>query len=113
MISAWDVYWLVKLDSFNLMFCIFLFVSSVVILAALPVSDYDEELAKKIFKIGVCGFLLNITFFTFIPTTKEVAAIYLIPKIANNKNVQQIPYNTARLLNEKLKEWVADMLEDK
>jgi hypothetical protein len=34
-----------------------------------------------------------------LPTTKELVAIYLIPKIVNNEHVQSIPNNIAEAVN--------------
>jgi len=44
-----------------------------------------------------------------IPTTKEFAAIYLIPKVVNNEQVQKLPDNAVRLMNEKLEQWIEDV----
>ena len=34
----------------------------------------------------------------FCPNTRQAAAIYLLPKIANNKSMQKLPSQTANLL---------------
>ena len=44
------------------------------------------------------------------PTTKEAAAIYLIPKIVNNEEVQKVPTNALKVLNSKFEEWLKDMV---
>ena len=46
---------------------------------------------------------------TLVPSTKEFAAIYLIPKIANNEQVQKVPDNLLKLLNAKLEDWINDV----
>ena len=43
-----------------------------------------------------------------IPSSKTVAAIYLIPSIIENKQVQQIPEKTLKLFNLKLDAWIED-----
>ncbi|MBP5784489.1 MAG: hypothetical protein J6W16_02760 [Methanobrevibacter sp.] len=40
----------------------------------------------------------------FIPTTKEMAAIYIIPKIMNNENLNNIGNEMLNLANEWIKE---------
>ncbi len=45
----------------------------------------------------------------FIPSSKTIAAMYLIPKIANNEIVQQIPDKAMNALNLKLDAWIDDM----
>ena len=44
----------------------------------------------------------------FIPTTKEMAVIYLLPKVAHNEGIQKIPNQALKLLNFKLQEWLDD-----
>lgn len=47
-----------------------------------------------------------------IPTQKEAAAIYLLPKLANSnfaQEAQQIPTDAAKLMRLKLESWIADM----
>ena len=47
------------------------------------------------------------------PSTKEMAAIYLIPKIANNQHIQQIPDKALTVLEKYLDEWIKDQLVKK
>jgi len=46
-----------------------------------------------------------------VPTTKEAVAIYMIPKIANNEQVQKLPDNAMKFLNGKLEAWINDMAD--
>jgi hypothetical protein len=62
-----------------------------------------------IFKISIPIFILGLLGVTLVPTSKQAAAIYLLPKIANNEQVQQIPGKTMDLLNGKLDQWLDDM----
>jgi hypothetical protein len=45
----------------------------------------------------------------FTPSTKEMVAIYMIPKIVNNEQVQKLPDNAMKFLNGKFEEWINDM----
>jgi hypothetical protein len=53
---------------------------------------------------GIVGFLGY-----FVPTTKEVAAIYMIPAITSNSDMKAIPANLAKLLNAHLEDWINDL----
>jgi heme/copper-type cytochrome/quinol oxidase subunit 2 len=47
-----------------------------------------------------------------IPTQKEAAAIYLLPKLANSgfaKEAAQLPTDAAKLMRLKLEAWISDM----
>jgi hypothetical protein len=59
---------------------------------------------RLIIYLIVVGFIWIIT-----PNTKEFAAIYLIPKIVNNEQVQQVPDKALNILSMKLDEWINDL----
>ena len=65
-----------------------------------------KAIGRVVIPIFVAGLLVAV----FIPTTKEACAIYLIPKIANNEQVQKVPEQALRLLNAKLEEWIDDQI---
>lgn len=57
-------------------------------------------------------FLISLAGLIAIPTQKEAAAIYLLPKLAHSdfaKEAQQIPTDAAKLMRLKLEQWIADM----
>ena len=64
-------------------------------------------------KTILVGFILSLMVAVFIPSTKEYVAIYLIPKIVNNEQVQQIPEKAMNILNSKLNEWITDQHKKK
>ena len=75
------------------------------------VSTTDIAIAKTICSISRKAFLYLVAFTTilnlsraFIPTTKEMAAIYVVPKIANNENLHDIGNEMVVLAKEWLKE---------
>jgi hypothetical protein len=74
-------------------------------------SECDERLAAGVAKWIrglIVTLLICIVMAIFIPSTKELAAIYLIPKIVNNEQVQQVPDAALKLLNLKMEEWIKD-----
>lgn len=70
--------------------------------------DDEAALCAKWNKRLVVVFLLCGMIYLFVPTGKELAAIYLIPKIVNNEQVQQVPDNALKLLNLKMEEWIEE-----
>lgn len=120
MITSSTIYWLTRLTYFNnlLIFLIFLFAFICIICGVIAASN-DPDLgahgtkAATVVSIYFCIFsFISALGACFVPTTKEMAAIYIIPKIANNKDVGEIPANTAKLLNTKLTEWISDNLAE-
>lgn len=66
-------------------------------------------LVNKIFKIGLPVFFISVFLAIFCPTTKQAATIYLLPKIASNKSMQQLPSQTANLLLLEVKKEIASL----
>ena len=57
-------------------------------------------------------FLFSVVGVCLIPNNmKTIAAIYLIPKIVNNQEINKLPTNTAKMLNIKLQEWIGNNLK--
>lgn len=110
MITAWDIYWVSMLDSFGrgAFVCFIAFG----LLAWLFIYVGCEEESKPLQISGFCcvffAFLM-LAICMFIPTTKTAVAMYAVPKIANNQEIQQIPPNFAKLINKKLQEWMEDV----
>jgi predicted ferric reductase len=106
----WDIYWITRLDNICafLTIVLMMFITAICIMKFILEINFDK--IKMKYKIGayvlitIIGFLL-----IFIPNTKEAVAIYLIPKIINNEQIQKLPDNTTKLLNAKLEQWINDI----
>lgn len=115
MISSWEIFWLLKLD---VLCCVF--VTIFIMGAALMVTNgsvylEDRTIKKAKYLSMFFGFisLVSISTAIFMPSTKQAAIIYLLPRIANNEEVQKLPSNATKLLNAKLQDWVKDEMTDK
>lgn len=64
----------------------------------------DITEAAKIFRKIVISCAIIATAGALVPNSKELAAIYLIPKIVNNEQAQQLPDNLLKLVNDWAKE---------
>lgn len=107
MITPFEVYLILKLDSLNNIF-IFLMVFSFAVSLfsfwmASEISSEEEEDLKKCGKYSlyslIAGFIF-IILLVIIPTTKEACTIFLVPKIANSdfaKEAQNIPSDLTKL----------------
>ncbi len=63
-----------------------------------------KKLFKKSFWLLIPIFLLILPL-VFVPTTKEMCAIKIIPIVANNEDVQELPNKIVELANE----WVEEL----
>ncbi len=121
--TGWQMYWLCRLDGIKEVVGVFVFVLSLaatVLLIFYYITKYcgdidgDEEakninkLLKRPLKIVpvILAFLMLICL--FVPNTKQMAAIIVVPKIVNNEKAQQIPENLLELCNE----WTKQKLEE-
>ena len=95
------MYWLVKFDDIR---AVSLTMAAVFLIAAgmgwAVLTDGVVEKSKelsRLTKIFAAGFLIGIANWTFLPSTKQMAAIVLVPAVLNNKDVQEIGAKTADL----------------
>jgi hypothetical protein len=117
MISSWDIYWITRLDAINALALISAMIIGVCVsLGSVPVivdSLWEDDdwwpTVKRLYQVFITLFVLSLITVTLVPSTKEFAAIYLIPKIANNEQVQKVPDNLLKLLNAKLEDWINDV----
>lgn len=109
-ITMWQIYWITRLDDIGIaigILTIFLGITSVILLAGsvgFPDNNpgWYPEKAKYFYRVSL--FFLGTLFInTMIPSTKDMAAILVIPKIVNNKQVQKFPSQIMDLATE----WMA------
>lgn len=73
---------------------------------------------RNIKSLFVWFLLLAIFFLTasaLLPSTNQMAAIYLIPKLANSQGAAElakIPETAAKLLNDKMEQWINQQMGD-
>ena len=111
-ITETEMYWLTRLDYFNgLALCVgVLFaVASIILFVASVVITFDDK--EWTLRQAVCVWVLNVLLFMplvgsmFIPTTKEMCAIKLVPMIVNDEQVQELPNKVVDLANE----WIDEL----
>lgn len=112
--TGWEIYWFTRLDAIHRFFVITLIVLSIAI-PSVGMMAHMEGFWGKVRKWIFAGLIIAVISglgLMFIPTTKEAAVIYLLPKIANNEQVQKVPENFVKLLNTKMEEWMKDTIKE-
>ena len=51
----------------------------------------DESAALRLLKYTVPSFILAVLLAVFVPNTKQAAGIYIIPRLAANQQIQELP----------------------
>ena len=120
MITAWDVYMITRLDVLNTITTVLFIAFGIVvalwllmypIITDLAFGDDNKKSGNCLKKTIIVWLLLAIPTI-IVPSTKEACAIYLLPKIVNNEQIQKIPNNFANLLNAKIEEWIKETISD-
>ncbi len=100
--SAWDVYWIMQMDSLrdfatgslSLLVPVWIILTVGCVMAACECDD-EKDAQKTVGKFWVrcsCALLalcaVSLTALSFVPSTKTMAAMYVVPAIANNERLQ-------------------------
>lgn len=67
----------------------------------------------KIFRILLIAEIIVTLLITFIPTTKQTAAIYFVPKVINNKQVRKMPDKLVTLADSWMDEQIKSIKGEK
>jgi hypothetical protein len=112
-----EIYWITRLDSIKIFFSMLCVVSSFIIGIAvisyigIKVDGYNRQinnltelnLAKKFMYFWI-GIVISALVLTFLPTTKEMCAIKVIPLIADNEDIQAVSKEIPKLAHAWLEE---------
>lgn len=99
-LTIMQLYWIIKLDVFQGLatgLAIITGLVTMVCVMAIIICSVDKDSKeilptwKKVAKYFIPMFMLFLAMATFLPTTKEMAALIVLPKIINNEKIQEIP----------------------
>lgn len=120
-----QVYWITRLDAINGLFramAILSFIAAMVFFCAGRIirdcwSSEDEIIKRartsaaiwmrRMIPVSIAALIFTVLT-VLLPTTKEATAIYIIPKVMNNEQVQNIGDKGLKLLEAKFDEWLKD-----
>ena len=93
------------------------FIASVVLTAVwigMKIDSFPDDRVKPVTKKRNMAYLfliISTSLSIAIPSSKTIAAVYLVPRIAENEQLQEIPNKALKLLNGKLDEWIEGISE--
>lgn len=96
--TAWQMYWITRLDGINFISCggmLILGLASLICLIGYCINRYldkDEDvwkLFRRLMAFSIPAFIISTLVAVFVPTTKEMATIIILPKVVNGKVVQK------------------------
>lgn len=109
MITETEIYWITRMDYFQgaaIALGVLLSLASATF-TVVAVAHWYEEKNSNMFKVAFPTLLACLTILIgsmFIPNTKEMCAIKILPVIINNEGVQELPNRVVDLANEWLEE---------
>ncbi len=116
-----QIYWFTRLDAFKDILVGFTFISIIVsIICSIIISGitcnegFDEVpgIIKKLCLLSAISAIFLILFQSLIPTTKEMAFIYIVPKISNSALAQKMGTDFVQI-EALATEYIKDKLEVK
>ncbi len=100
--TGWQMYWLLMLDNISVGFwtatVTFLICTIIKMVVNCADSEFYEHIKLTFVMLAATGFFWIFAMLT--PTTKQMAAIIVVPQIVNNEDVQKLPANLVELANE-------------
>ena len=120
MITSSDIYWITRLDGLcglllglSILAGIGLIIAAVYFFVVWDENDKISPVATKALVLAAILFSIFVSGAVLTPSTKEMAAIILVPKIANNQHVQAIPDKAATILEGELDKWIKSLDDTK
>jgi len=119
LITSWQIYWLTRLDGLQTLaavsFGISVVATAVSFLVKIFATASNDVSAVKgstsVLKVSVPVMCVALFTLCFLPTTKEAAAIFAIPAVVNNPQVQSVGTNTLNLATYGM-QYLNDLLRD-
>jgi len=99
-ITEWTIYWITRLDNIRTALGIVLGISVIPMFVMLGVFWTDDEM-EKLHRIRkwILSWIIILLIVVFIPSTKDMIAIKVIPPVVNNEEVRKMPEEFLKFLN--------------
>ena len=112
MITPWMIYWITRLKAFLALSGSVLFVIACTLvivglywMSQYPLSDDESTAMRKVLKTCLVASVVPLIVVTLVPSQKEMAAILVIPRVANSETVQELGDGLVTLA----REWMQDL----
>lgn len=133
-ITMSEIYWLTRLDEFSILFSVLFFTLVIIAIANViggliamddaredkfhnridKIRDDESRMCHRFsraMKIGIAAFVVGMLN-SFIPSTKQMAAIIVIPKIANSEIAAEMGDATKEMI-ELARDWMRNVVANK
>ena len=112
MITTTQMYWLTRLNALEALGIIAIVLGLVVTVITTMIyacyfnamEEHERRVVKNILRVSIPALALGIAVDVFVPNTKEMAAILVVPRLANSESVSDIADGVKTLAFEWLEE---------
>jgi len=109
-----QMYLLISLDGLcNILSTLTVIFGILTLISSIICFETFEKKNIKYIIISFCFFLFFVSVANLIPSTKQMCAILIVPKIVNNEKIQNITNDSLNILEEKTKEWLNNLAKEK
>lgn len=119
MISPFEVYLWLQIDAFrDVMFVLVVvaFIGCIATMVRFTDTFADDDARSKGLKLFKRCLIVCVSMFIMgmaIPSTKNIAVMFIMPKIVNNKDVREIPELAMKMFMDKMREWEKEFSDAK
>lgn len=107
-ISAWDIYWVMQLDTIGVAAGLISFLGLIFLPFAIGFSFFEVKRAWAYFSCAGLGlfWMVAVAAAIFLPSSKTAAAMLVIPAIANNETIEREAGDLYQIAKDGLRELV-------
>lgn len=113
MITSTQLYWITRLDGISTTAGTICILIGIALFLMILINIQDNFIKFKCWLVVSITLVLFLLIVIFVPTTKEMAAILILPKILNsqtaNKAINELPANIVDLAND----WIKELIPEK
>lgn len=116
MITTEMVYWIIMLDKISAAFFIFAAIFGLILFLMTGMILSEQEEFPWHYPVWIVLELFFICGAVFLPNTKQMATIYLLPKVVNNEKIQSIgerTLDTGDKLLQLMQQYISEKITDK
>ena len=93
--------------------CIIAITFFVCILTEMDTGKITYAMKRRYLTLSLLSFVIFSSLYTFTPSSKLAAAMYVVPAVANNENVQAIGSNSFEALRKLTEQWLRELDDGK
>ena len=111
--THFNMYWFTRLDYIQDLGCWGMTFIVIGLIVSAIMCGIEEEYgpSKKFIKWAIVPLVISLALLTFVPNQKEAAAIWLVPKMVNNEQFNNVAKDTLSILEKHTQLYLKELVE--